>query len=263
MRILGIIGSSYTIPNYNLTLTATNTQTWTVPAGVTEISVYVIGGGSSGVTGNNRANQGNAAAKGGNSGAAVAFEGYAVTPGQNYAITVGAVGGASQFGNLANAQGGSTTNTAPTASSNVAGATILSGLTGPNAALSVGYNTLARNLFLTGAGGTGGGGGYAGVSNNSSTFTSSGDAGQSAGGFGGGSGGAGGNAGYNRDFNSAFTSAGSPGLTANQRGGGGGGGGSGGLLFDYRSSPFTPSVSGGSGGAGGAGLAGQVLVYTR
>jgi hypothetical protein len=96
--------SGYTAQTY----TAPGTYTWTVPAGVTSITLGAIGGGGGGV-------QKTAGGNGGN-GANVAYSNsYTVTPGQSYTIVVGAGGSpGAVFGNT----GGSTYMTLST--SNVA-----------------------------------------------------------------------------------------------------------------------------------------------
>jgi hypothetical protein len=97
--------------NYTLRLTANNTQNFTVPAGAQLMSAYIIGGGGSGNSGGSALQPGGT---GGRAASAVAFEEFAVTPGDVYVVTVGSAGGTSSLGSLATAP----TNT--TASSNVA-----------------------------------------------------------------------------------------------------------------------------------------------
>lgn len=86
----------------------TTSQTWTVPDGVTEIEVRLFGGGGSG-----------AYSGGGGGGGHMAYAKLAVTPGTQYAITIGAGGaaitdngsgndgGTTSFGSAVSAAGGS------------------------------------------------------------------------------------------------------------------------------------------------------------
>lgn len=86
----------------------TTSQTWTVPDGVTEIEVRLFGGGGSGGYGDS----------GGGGGGHMAYAKLAVTPGTQYAVTIGAGGaaitnsgsgkngGATSFGSVVSAAGG-------------------------------------------------------------------------------------------------------------------------------------------------------------
>ena len=82
-------GSSGPDPNYSVaksaTFTQSNTYNWTVPAGVTSVSVLCVGGGGSGGGGSN-------AGCGGGGGAMVWGNNISVTPGESIAIVVGAGG---------------------------------------------------------------------------------------------------------------------------------------------------------------------------
>ena len=80
--------------------------TFTVPAGVTIISVTACGGGGGGGTGNNSGSSTSYGGPGGGGGAAVVGRKFAVTPGQTLAITVGAGGTVSS--NTTTGKGGDT-----------------------------------------------------------------------------------------------------------------------------------------------------------
>jgi len=79
------------LPNYTLSLTANNTQNWTVPNGVSQIAVYVVGGGAGAFSGSTDSSAFYATSAGGGGGGS-SFKDYSVTPGTTYLITVGAGG---------------------------------------------------------------------------------------------------------------------------------------------------------------------------
>ena len=91
----------------------TESGVFTVPSGVRSIDIFVVGGGSTGAMGQNNSSIGG---RGGNSGRTAWVLGYAVNPGQQFVVTVGAggrrnksspyPGGATNFGGIVNADGG-------------------------------------------------------------------------------------------------------------------------------------------------------------
>ena len=241
--------SSSVVPKlYALSQTFTSSGTYTVPSGKTRLAAYVVGGGAS---------------AGGAGGGGVAFKEYAVSPGQQYTVTVGGTGTASSFGNLANANGASGS-TAGSGASNVAGAvTALGGSTG-----SINGETLtltAPGLTSIQVGGKGGDGG-AGASKGFSSWTLYGPnaGGGAAGGLvGGGAGGSGGGAGANGPNSGVFASAGSAGTagTAGTGGGGGAGGGGGYIQTICADGCCVCRTESGAAGANAAGGSGKVVVY--
>ena len=249
--------SNTIIPNrvYALSQTFTSSGTFTVPANKKFLAVYGYGGGASG---NGGGHGGAAGGSGGGGGGLGAFQEYTVTPGQTYSVTVGGTAGATSFGSLLTANGGSG-GSGGTGSSNVSGAVSATGGGGSGGGAGGGaYNgtyavqggtgtaggngafaTLnASGLTALQAGGGGGGGG-GGTANHGG-----GGGGASGGAINGGSGGSGGNGTSNFVGN-----AGGGGIA-----GGGGGGGGGGTWF---AQGFNAPGTGGTGGGG------QVLVYVR
>jgi parallel beta-helix repeat protein len=211
-----------------LSFTTVGNASWTAPAGITSIDYLVVGGGGGG-------GAGDGCAGGGGGGGARSAIGYAVVPGNSYAVVVGAggaggpsqrtsgsAGGASSFNNIGAAGGGG-------------GA--------------AGYNAVAG-----GPGGSGGGGGWGygagGAGNTPSTTPAQGYNGGYAGAYAAGGGGGAGGPGYTAAGNltSSTGGAGGPGVTSSINGSavtyGGGGGGAGG---------YTDPGLGGAGGAGGGG----------
>ncbi len=145
---------------YNTTKTAagqvifTSSQVWTVPAGVTSIDIFVVGGGGGG--GVAKSGYGSGAGSGGGGGRVATKKSHAVSPGQQVAVTIGG-GGAT----------GSTLYNMPTA-----------GSTG---------GTTSFAAILSAAGGDGGGGGFtaSGTNYEISGGTGPGGSGGSGGGGGG------------------------------------------------------------------------------
>lgn len=97
--------------------TFTSSGTFTVPAAVRTIDIFVVGGGGSGGHCNGYSSQGNKTNAGGAGGGYTATKkAYAVTPGQTFAVTVGAggpytsgssaTGGTTSFGSILSANGG-------------------------------------------------------------------------------------------------------------------------------------------------------------
>ena len=92
----------------------TSSGIFTVPAGVRNIDIFVVGGGGTGAQGQSDSSR---SGRGGNSGRTATTLRYAVTPGQQFTVTVGSggprsnsstsAGGATSFGNVISADGGS------------------------------------------------------------------------------------------------------------------------------------------------------------
>lgn len=95
----------------------TESGTFTVPANVTSIDIFCVGGGGSGGHSNSTSSQGNKTnAGGGGAGYTATKKGHAVSAGQTFAVTIGAggphtsgsssVGGTTSFGSVLSATGG-------------------------------------------------------------------------------------------------------------------------------------------------------------
>jgi len=247
------------LPAYALSQTFNNSGNYTVPAGKTQMAVFVMGGG--GGAGQGEIGSG---AAGGRSAAVIGFKDYAVNAGTTYVVTVGAATGTSAFGNTANTNIASA---ATTAISYPAGASTADGPYGGNqgnpGSAGASVNLGDANLPTFTAGGSGGGGARPGygrqmVDYGNVTFFAAGSAG--AGGAGGGNGGSPGN--ISNPEQGGFgggTNAGGSGGAATQRGGSGGGGGGGAYSQAYEGYNVYQS----NGGAAGTSQPGQVLVYVR
>jgi hypothetical protein len=262
MPILGTVSSGYVEQVYSLAQTFNSSGTFTVPAGKTQVAVFVMGGGSSGEAG-----IGGRGGSGGSSGGVIGFKDYSVSAGQNYAVTVAGAGGTSSFGTNIAAVSSSVQNYPAGASfSNAAGGgAATSGATQAgfvgNAGPSINLSDANLPTFTVGgSGGGGGGGGVAGQEEGRNDVTyqtpGSGGAGGSGGGGNGGTGGYFNSPGnpYSNNFpaEGGFSPAGG-GSSGSQRGAGGGGGGG-----------YSQSFTGiGAVGNGGAGAAGQVIVYVK
>lgn len=221
----------------------TQTTTWTPPDGTVEITVRLFGGGGGGGKGGN-AYDGYyyGAGGGGGGGGYMKAQNVAVTPGQAYPITIGAGGaassngGATSFGTLLSANGGSHGRAASTNSNGY----YLYGGAGGNGGSGGGGGGGNSSSGRSGAGGTGGYGGNGG-SGGGSTYSKGGNgsAGVSVADIGNGSGGTGG--------------------TGNQHGGGGGGGGGGygGTGSNGSNSNYGSGYGGGGGGYGNYGKGGN------
>jgi hypothetical protein len=223
LNALGLAGTPTVI-----TYTATGSNTWTAPSGVTSIQLLVVGGGGGG---------GFDGGGGGGGGGVLSYSNYPVAPGTTYTLSVGG-GGAWAPGYSANGSlGGNSTFGTVTA------------LGGDG-----GYNNHAQQQVGAGNGRTGGSGGGQGAPDGTISGPGYGTTGQgynggastlnTCGGGGGGAGAAGGAAGNNTPGNGGI------GILSSITGntvyyGGGGGGGSWG------------TTNSGSGGNGGGGVGGN------
>lgn len=82
----------------------TSSSTFTVPANVTSIDIFCVGGGGSGTSGNGSSSRSNIHSGGGGGGGYTTTQkGYSVSPGQQLAVTVGAGGTGSSMGNSGSA----------------------------------------------------------------------------------------------------------------------------------------------------------------
>lgn len=163
--------------------TTVGTQNWTVPAGVTSISVVMCGGGGAG--GGGSPNQGGFYGGGGGGGGFLYKNNVTVTPGATLSITVGAggtcpdytsngnAGGTSQISTLSlsasGGGGGGNGNSSPGSgasggSGSGTGATSFSGGTGANAGTWNGSGGGAGGYSANGANGTDGGANGAAIS---------------------------------------------------------------------------------------------------
>jgi hypothetical protein len=247
-------GGIYTGPRYQV---FTANGTFTVPTGITAVSVSLWAGGGGGKGGGSGASSNAGVA--GNGGTVNAI--VTVTPGASISVTVGAggngssgsasttsngsTGGTTSFGSLASITGGGGGGTGATATVTTSGLrlnqTVLGSSSGNNGT-TTDDGTCAPTLFYGGGGGgagwSGGGGGGGGVVSGpggtggaignpsfSQTAGSNGSAGTSGGGQTGGAGGAGGN--------NAGTNTGGTAGAAGSLGGGGGGGGAGAVVVSW------------------------------
>lgn len=152
--------------------TAVGTTNWTVPTGVTSISVVCIGGGGSG-------SESTSGGSGGVAGDLRYYNNLSVTPGETLAITVGAggvaaaaTGNAGGFSNIARggvtlleAAGGGGGTTSGSSAKNGTSSTIGGSIGG-------GDGGIAPDSGTAGAGGGGGAGGYAGNGGNGGSSSS-------------------------------------------------------------------------------------------
>ena len=200
------------------------TYSWTCPAGVNFVSVMAVGGGGAGFLGTG-SNQGGGA--GGGGGGLGYANNVAVTPGNSYAVVVGA-GGAVTTAGTAGTSGGN---------SYFIGLTTCVGYGGVRAA---GATTIGTGGSFTPSGGAGGNGGL-GISDISYNIS-------------GGGGGAGG-------YTGTGGVGGNPSASGGAGAGGGGGGGAGGANLTARD---LYQLGGGGGGVGpyGSGTSGAGGVFT-
>jgi len=271
--ILGIFSSSInsTPPDYSLAATLTSSQNWTVPAGVKNIAVFLVGGGGSASNGSDSSYRASGAGGAGGAGSAgIAFKDYAVNSGDVFSVTVGGANNPSTFGSLANSgYGNGSTPVSGTCS--VAGFVSAAGTTGASGgggrsgtgngafgADSNSANTMTLNLGATlgnvtrnaGTSGAGGGGGACSIGTSSTTFS----------GGSGGNGLSGGGAGGSARASTPFAGNGSPSTTnASNYGNGAHGGGGGG--FAENTFNFIDAYGFG-GSASSAASGGVVYVYT-
>lgn len=209
--------------------TFTSSGTFTVPAGVTSIDIFCVGGGAKGSYIGSRYNNG-----GGGGGYTSTKKAYAVTPGQKIAVTIGAQSGTTSFGAVLSAAGAPAT----TAKGAVGGKGGSGGGPGINSS-----QTIILYQNNGGSNGSDGKSGYKAVSSGASIGSPGKGQGTTTRAFGDSSGtlygGAGGGASY--VDNAALRSA-----------GGAGGGGAGG--YRIKSGTYGSGTAGtpGTGGGGGA-----------
>jgi hypothetical protein len=265
------LSETQTIPTvYGLT-TFTTSGTITTAAFASEISGYVIGGGSNGQSGSAGNPSGNGSGgRGGYGGGIIGFKSIPVSSNTVITVTVGAAGGVSKITiggtDIITANGGTTSAVGATSSSYTsgylvttatlgtggAGGTQTNGERGTNGGNGTNPSTTSITTGVTGVTaltlsslGGGGGGGAGGNMSEGSGNPPGGSATQ-----GGGAGGAGGTA------SSGSGGEGVPGSAATQTGAGGGGGGGGG-------SYYTGSQQSKIAGGGGAGYQGAVYLWIK
>lgn len=210
--------------------TFTASGTFTVQAGVREIDVFVAGGGASGGSGSSSSD---IAGNGGNSGKTATIKKYAVTPGQQFPVNIGAggarsngtenAGGTTSFGSILSAAGGEKRGVS----------TLGTGGSGGGTSRNTSYSANKQNFLATSGGADGADGGtawrdgyepvYGGTGQHTTTraFGESGNTLYAGGGSGGGENlaGAAGGGGKGGGWRSELAGAGTAGT-----GGGGGGG---------------------------------------
>jgi hypothetical protein len=217
----------------------TTSQIWTVPDGLESIDIFGVGAGEGGGT----CDSNSAAGAGGGSGYTATRKAYAVTPGQQFAIVIGAGGTGVKFVN------GQITTTTGGAGGNTSFGSVLTAMGA----------SVFRSYIYGGDGGSGGG---------ASAFS---DTGRYYGGYGGTNGGNGGAAGgdsshagvgqgtttraFGETSNTLYAGAGGgggmPGCSGGTAGAGGGGaGGAGGSGTAGSGGNGTPNTGGGAGGGG-------------
>lgn len=208
----------------------TSNGTFTVPAGVTQVSAVVVGGGGGGAGSDGDRDEGNT----GGGGGGLAYGTFTVTPGESLTVTVGTAGAAAPAGGNGGAGGTTTIARGVT--------TLLSGGGGQGGQE---RSTAAR------AGGASGGterdGGGTGGSSGSATDDNSGSGGGGAAGYSG-NGGAGGSNGGSGSAGAGGGGAGGDSATTGTADGGGGVG----ILGEGSSG--AASGEGGSGGADNSGF---------
>ena len=244
-------------------------QTWTVPEGVTSISVVLIGGGA-GADGQNN----------GSGGGLTWINNVTVVPGTDLTVYNGKTGGRNGSGN----PGGSDTDGQDSYINDASGSLIArakggrkntssGGGSGGNDSSNIGsnYNSLTYgggrgghgNQGNTGKGGGGGGGGYSGNGGNGGAGGYAGQDGSGGGGGGGGGhqstdGGQGGGTGL---LGEGSNGSGGSAAQYGNPGGGGSGGGAGAQMYGYWTTT-TGAFGGGSGaGSGGAGRGAVRIIW--
>jgi hypothetical protein len=220
----------------------TKSYTWTVPPGVTSISMISVGAGGGGAAQRNVG--GNGYAGGGGGGGALAFtNNVSVTPGSTITITVG-TGGKSGFSGSNGVTGG--------ASQVVANGGVVCRATGGQGGFIFGTSVgLGGNggVVVTGTGGAGGKGGDSLTQTTVGTTGVAGGAGGGAGGYAG-AGGAGGR---------GTSGSGTPIAGSAGSGGGGGGGAGGNFYLDPAAGGGVGILGQGTSGAGGTGFMGTSI----
>jgi hypothetical protein len=245
-------------------------NTWTAPAGVTQVEILVVGGGGGGGYGRDVANTGSFGAGGGGAGGLVYNSALSITPGTSYTVTVGA-GGAGSVGTTGAANQGSTGSNSTFSGSGITTITAYGGGGGGG----VSNNGTYQSGLNGGSGGGAGawnpatgnnGAGVAGQGNSGGLALTAGEAGGGGGGAGqpgqsainakAGDGGAG--LPYSITGNLEYYAGGGAGSsdlsgTLVGRGGIGGGGGAGSGLVggNYPGLNGAPNTGGGGGAAGG------------
>lgn len=191
--------------------TFTSSGTFTVPTGVRSIDIFVVGGGGGGKSGVT-----SAAGGGGGGGYTKTVLKYAATPGQTFAVTIGAGGnpalngGATSFGSVATAAGGK-----------------------------------GGFLYAGGPGGSGGGGAGTDWGGNGGSNGGNGSAGSD------GNGGTGQGTttrAFGESSNTLYAGGGGGGAKVTNGAGGAGGGGAGGDIYDGWAVDGTANTGGGGGG---------------
>jgi hypothetical protein len=239
-------------------------NTYTVPAGKTLLTVYVMGAGTSGFTG-----QTAFGSDGGVGGKGCAAYDIPVSAGQTYTVTTGGLPqGTAAFGSIIDSTG------AGSASNKVAGSAGFNQTAGVGGAgringdppaqaggngtaggtISIAIAGLPSSVAYGGGGGGGGGGGWDSAPWGGSVGGSSGGSGATYGG----AGGAGGSGGAQPDGSLPFGNNGATGTAGSIPGGGGGGGGGAGAAIGVPGGDVY-----GTGGNGGLGASGQVLIYAK
>ena len=234
--------------------TTPGTYSWTVPSGVTSVSVVCVGGGAGGQTGGGSFNYG-----GGGGGGALAYtNNYSVTPGASISLNVGAGGGsdvdgtASWFVNSStlNASGGNTPSPNDYSSYGAQGVPSGSALTAG------GDGGRGHNGDTNGAGPGGGGGaaGYGGDGGQGGRYSEQTDGANGGGGGGAGGGGGGGvgilGQGSNGAKSTAYPNGGSGGSSGTNGGNGTNPGGNGGVYGAGGGGGQNGGYAAGSGGVG-------------
>lgn len=235
------------------TVVITASQSWTVPANVYSVDVFLMGGGAGGTGGGAAKGQytSHSGGSGGSSALYGTIMGFKVTPGESIPIVIGGGGAGgnggvvsattgSQYGITGSAGGGSSFKNIGiyTGSANGTGGNGSVGVASNGILTSIITNSMSspNNLINNISYGGGGGGGGGGQNDNGNLTT----------GTGGGGAGTGGN-GANGSTSSASTGTGITGTNGTLGGGGGGGGG----IVTYGG---TGTVTGGKGGNGGNGV---------
>ena len=239
--VFSFVGNGWGQTTQTFSYTGSN-QTFTVPAGVTSVTVYLHGGGGAGGScGNGSITTSNA---GGGAGGSFSSKILSVIPGQTYTVTVGAGGVAATVGSTSGGAGGNSIITGPAgtitaygggggggAANNQAGVAGVAGAVGSGTTNFSGGAGAAGNQSTTNGNGASGGGGGGGGSGSVGLAASGKNAGTGGGGtYIGGTGGGG-----------------SSNATWNNGGGGSVPGGGGGGGHNYTTTGW---VGGGAGGAG-------------